>query len=348
LAAARDGGLVVAGTFAGEVDFGRGKLASPTGTIGFAVGLDAHGLTTWSRRFADRHGFAGASDVAVDSRGHAWIAGRFFTAIDLGDDVPLAAVDPASGSAFLLELDAGGAHVWHRALGRGLTLAAATDGALLVAGTTTSPVELAGTELRPTKPRREVAFLAKLDETHTVVWARSLGQGASCAPRVAADSLGGGAVVVTCSGPFDLDGRIVEVETKGGLVLSFHPDGHTRFARSLDGLGLNGSLEAVAVDGTGQVAVAGSCGDRGAVVFGASKVECEAQRLGTTLVGLLDGRGDVRWARSLPGDAATGKAVAFDGRGRVVLLADGYGSFDGIRFTPSSDWHRVQLVTFEP
>jgi hypothetical protein len=78
------GHVVLAGLFAGTVDFGGGPLESAGATDAFVVKLDANGNHVWSRRFGaalDEHAFA----VAIDAADGIAVLGGFVGTVDFGD-----------------------------------------------------------------------------------------------------------------------------------------------------------------------------------------------------------------------------------------------------------------------
>ena len=86
------GSVLIAGQFAGTIDFGGNALVSPAGeTDGFLAKLDAFGGHVWSRKLGGGGGFQRVTDVDVDAGGNAFITGYFDTVIDLGDGLLLSA-----------------------------------------------------------------------------------------------------------------------------------------------------------------------------------------------------------------------------------------------------------------
>ena len=62
------GHAVVAGTFSGSIDFGKGMLTSGGGVDGFVAKLDTQGCGTWQKGFGDAS-FQSASGVSADATG---------------------------------------------------------------------------------------------------------------------------------------------------------------------------------------------------------------------------------------------------------------------------------------
>ncbi len=77
------GHAVIAGTFSGAIDFGKGKLASGGGVDGFVAKLDTLGCGIWQKGFGDAS-FQGASGVSADAAGNVVITGSLSGTADLG------------------------------------------------------------------------------------------------------------------------------------------------------------------------------------------------------------------------------------------------------------------------
>ena len=75
--------VIVAGYFAGSVDFGGGALTSAGYDDAFVAKLAPGGGHVWSKRFGDAN-FQEAQAVAVDASGNAVVAGYFTGTVDFG------------------------------------------------------------------------------------------------------------------------------------------------------------------------------------------------------------------------------------------------------------------------
>ncbi len=95
------GHAVVAGTFSGAIDFGKGKLPSGGGVDGFVVKLDTLGCGIWQKGFGDAS-FQSASAVSADATGNVLITGSIAgsatfgggTLTAMGDDLFVAKFAP--------------------------------------------------------------------------------------------------------------------------------------------------------------------------------------------------------------------------------------------------------------
>lgn len=121
------GGVVVAGSFAGSVDFGTGTplLSAEQGGLdaGFCfacfpdivvLALDAQHSTLWAKRWGDVDGDS-AMDVAVAPNGAIFAAGSFTGTLDFGTGSPL--VSAGKADAFVVKLDASGTPLWAKRFG---------------------------------------------------------------------------------------------------------------------------------------------------------------------------------------------------------------------------------------
>jgi hypothetical protein len=86
------GHAVVAGTFSGAIDFGKGKIQSGGGVDGFVAKLDTLGCGTWQKGFGDTS-FQSASGVSADAAGNVLITGSIAGSANLGGGVLTASGD---------------------------------------------------------------------------------------------------------------------------------------------------------------------------------------------------------------------------------------------------------------
>jgi hypothetical protein len=86
------GHAVVAGTFSGAIDFGKGKLPSGGGVDGFVAKLDTQGCAIWQKGFGDAS-FQGASGVSADAAGNVLITGSIAGTANFGGAVLTASGD---------------------------------------------------------------------------------------------------------------------------------------------------------------------------------------------------------------------------------------------------------------
>lgn len=168
LALTADGGIAVAGTFAGTLRVGDRSLTSAGSTDVFVARFDAQGTPRWALRL----GGPGADTAQALT---AWserlvVAGNFDGNVDVGEHL-------VSGpSAFALSLAGDGAPTWLRLLGPETmpqALAASPDGALYLAGHFRGSLQLGEHALDA--HGQSDAFLGRLDDQGTPRWLLQLG-----------------------------------------------------------------------------------------------------------------------------------------------------------------------------
>ena len=155
------GNILVAGDFAGQVDFGGGPLISAGWYDAFVAKFDGSGTHLWSKRFGDINGqFTGG--IAVDSADNVAVAGYFDGTIDLGGG-PL--VCAGFDDAYLARFDPSGGHLWSDSFGDATDyqygIACATDaaGSVFMTGWFAGAMDFGGGTI--TSGGLEDAYLAK-------------------------------------------------------------------------------------------------------------------------------------------------------------------------------------------
>ncbi|WP_246357213.1 CBM96 family carbohydrate-binding protein, partial [Pyxidicoccus fallax] len=151
VAVSPDGGLLVAGTYMGTVDFGTGAL--PVAELGqniFIAKFSAAGQPVWSRGFVvSQEGAAGtvfSVELAADAQGGLVLTGSFNGVVNFGGGTlssgsytprPV----PQQMGLFLARFASDGAHAWSKAIAHGdyaptegTAIALAADGSVLVGG----------------------------------------------------------------------------------------------------------------------------------------------------------------------------------------------------------------------
>jgi len=264
IAADMAGNIYIAGSFSDSVDLGGKSLTSKGLSDAFVASYAAaSGTLRWALGFGDLKADA-AYAIAVDGSGNSSATGYFQGTTSLGGPPRTA----AATDAFVLALDPQGKYRWDATLGgqlyeygRGVTLDGA--GNVYVAGSFAGSGSFAGTQL--TASGADV-FVASFNAAGGGRWATGFGGASSDVAQ--AVGLGPAGVVVT--GYF---GQSVTLGTdtlldKGGndvLVAALDGSGAPVRGWALGG-GQADSGEAVAVDSTGNIYVAGYL--RGTVSFG--------------------------------------------------------------------------------
>lgn len=268
------GGVVVAGSFAGSVDFGTGTalISAEQGGLdaGFCLAcspdivvlaLDGAHATLWAKHWGDVEGDV-AFDVAVASSGEVFVVGSFQGTLSFGVGAPLTSA--GKSDAFVAKLDANGAPVWATrfgGVGDDVASALVLDGAgLWVGGSFTSGADFGK---GPTVVAGENdAFLSKLSQADGAITSSRV-LGASQRAGLSSLAVGPGGAVF---GAGYVRGKLGFAEkdhltyANDALVVAFDAAGSDAWARVF-GTGENDAANAVAVGASGAVLVTGSVGD---------------------------------------------------------------------------------------
>jgi hypothetical protein len=191
------GNVLVAGSFAGSIDFGGGSLLSAGSEDAFVAKLDASGQHLWSRRFGSA-GSDTASGVRADASGNVVVAG---TLSIQGPDV------------FVAKLDAGGAELWMHTYGdpaaqQAYGVDVDAVGHIALAGQLSGTIDFGGANGKLTSPGTNI-FVAKLDGTGHHLWSKRLGDGSQLATAVVSDGTGSVLVTGNMAGTMDVGPEIL-------------------------------------------------------------------------------------------------------------------------------------------
>lgn len=267
------GNSVVAGTFAGNLDFGAGPvLSSAGGTDIFVAKFNPDGAALWSKRFGDSAGPQAASAVAIDAQGNVIVAGSFRGSINLGgQDL----TTNGGADVFVAKLDASGDHIWSKSSGspsddEAHGVAVDANGDVYLTGHFRSSV-VVGPNITLTSAGGEDAFLVKLDPSGKTLWGKSFGNSANQrAVGVAADAAGNVVVTGAFSGQIDFGkGPSSSAGSNDGFVAKLDPTGAPLWARAFGGAADQGGAT-VALSPLGQSWITGYFA--GTTDFGGGKV----------------------------------------------------------------------------
>lgn len=255
------GHINLVGSFAVGVDFGGGALASAGSFDAFVASFDAGGTHRWSKRFGGSL-LDQANGVAVDGAGNIVITGEFRQSVDFGGGWLAGA---GESDAFLVSLDSSGAHRWSRRLGgleidHGQAVAMDASGKTVFSGHFYQGADFGGGVL--TSAGQADVVLASYDADGAHLWSKRLGgTSGDTSHGVAVGPSGTIALVGHFQGTADFGGAPLRAE--GGLegfVASYAPTGTHRWSKRLGGP-LFDIARGVAVDGVGNLFIAGSFGD---------------------------------------------------------------------------------------
>lgn len=269
-----EGGLLVAGSFAGEVAFAPDRepaLRRSSGDVdAFVASFSKAGQLRWVRSFGGA-GADVASAAARTTAGEVVVAGWFSGAVDFdpgeGESVALA---EGFSDGFVLALTSGGDFRWSWTVGgelidQLLALSAGDDGGLWATGifvdsiavdTTPTPTQL------DSRGRSDLVVL-RLDEDGRPLWATAVGgEAADYGFAVAAAGEGTAVVGGRFGAEVDVDvdrlgGELSAEGASDGLVALFDGAGEVRWSRAIGGSRVD-RVQAVAAVGVEQVVVAGS------------------------------------------------------------------------------------------
>lgn len=296
----------------------------PTGGCEGADCVGAHVLSAGFGDAAEQRGSA----VAASDDG-AVLAAYATGAIDLGGGALSELGNSSKPDCVLGSFAEGGEHRWSRrfadCMARGVALAVGGD--VILAGSTDGKVDFGG---GPLPGGEEDVVLARFDAEGGHRWSRRLGGGGSqLATAVAVDAAGNTIVTGTFWGKLDFGRKggqpdelsLSSAGESDGFVAKLDAEGEALWARRFGGAEHHQAGTAVAVDGQGNIVLAGSF--KGTLGLGGDE---EAEGESDMFVAKLGPGGEVLWRRAAR-STSSGKAlgVAVDGAGNVVVV----GSFRG-------------------
>jgi hypothetical protein len=142
------GNVIVAGFFAGAVDFGGGALTSAGREDVYVAKFDPDGTHLWSKSFNDDNAQYAAA-ARTDASGNVIIAGYYAGAVDFGGGTLTGADDT---NVFVAKFDPDGTHLWSKGFGgpnAQYAYAVSTDasGDVIIAGMFYGTIDFGGGEL---------------------------------------------------------------------------------------------------------------------------------------------------------------------------------------------------------
>ena len=264
------GNVYVSGEFEDVAGFGATSLTSAGDEDVFVTKLDSSGAVVWAKNYGGADEDRGYS-VAVDATGNSFVSGTFENAAGFGATSLTSAGDV---DVFVTKLDSSGAVVWARNYGgadedRGYSVAVDSSGNLYLTGDIRAAAAFGATSL--TSAGGTDVFVAKLDSSGAVVWAK--GFGGTSADRgysVAVDSRGN----VHVTGQFNetIAFGATSLTSAGGadvFVTTLDSSGAVVWARGFGGTFLDRGYS-LAVDASGNLFVAGWFEDT--ATFGATSL----------------------------------------------------------------------------
>ncbi len=172
MATTPEGGVVLCGTFRGEIDFGPFHLVSAgLSDDMFVSSIDADGTPVWAKRFGDAQ-FQWCRGVGVDVNGDVTIAADVHGTVDFGGP---ALVSAGQSDLGLARFDATGQHLWSALHGNSQSqvvrsLAMDATGGVVVAGESSQPTDFGGGVVD--SGNNADMFVARYDEDGGLEWVK--------------------------------------------------------------------------------------------------------------------------------------------------------------------------------
>ncbi|WP_437950216.1 hypothetical protein WME98_04885 [Sorangium sp. So ce296] len=325
------------GDAAGEGGAGSGSAGSGSGagsgssagngSSAGSGGAPGTGDSLWSLHFGStvRQASVSGGRIAVDGAGHVILAIEVAEGVDLGDG-PLSTEGRSDVS--LAKFGGEGQLIWHKRLfdaGYVQDVAVNPAGLIALAGRARqTSIDLGG---GPLVGGSLDAFVAVFTADGEHVWSARSGAGSYVVwDSIDVDAAGNVVVAVSFTGQISLCGRsLTSATVDDSYVAKFDPAGHCLWVKQL------GATEThdVALDATGNVALAGSFGygDMKTIDLGGGPLTSAGRE--DVFVAKLDAAGAHLWSKRF-GDEALQRAygVAVDGSGAVVIGGTFLGSVD--------------------
>jgi hypothetical protein len=334
VALARDGSLVVVGSYSGlgeAVDVGGGPLPDhgdledvETSDDVFVARYRPDGSHLGSIGFGGRDSMVRWSGLALDAWDNSLVVGRYAGTPDLGHGpLPLAGFD-GRDAAWLLKLSARGVPLWsHGFSGSGLvgiSDVAAAGGHVYVVGSYTGTLDVPGAGRLERSTESPGTWLLVLDSEGRALSLHGLvgGRGGSYPTALEVDGTGALVLGVMAAGEVELGGTVTERAAWTPHVVKYGPDLRYHWHKALtDGSAGHPSLwQDVRVGPGDAIAVTGAY--EGTLSFAGAA--WPALHGAEAYVALLGPEGEERWVDTVRGDGLqAGLSVAFSPGGRVYV-----------------------------
>ncbi|MDZ4827031.1 MAG: fibronectin type III domain-containing protein [Actinomycetota bacterium] len=325
------GNTVIGGTFRGAANFGNGDVtSSPAGDI-FVAKYSPAGALLWANNYPSEVNGNELNSVATDAAGNVFVAGAFFGTFNLGGGQ---LVNGQSGyrDAFVAKYSPTGAHLWSRRFG-GIIDDAANAVAVDNFGNPVftgffrgKNIDFAGKPLTSAVFGGYDAFVVKLSSatgTSSLAFATPCGSivahGIAIGPNN--EIVIAGALSVACN----FGSGFVTQNNTDVFVAKYDASGSFLWAKAFGNMWGDGA-KSVAVDGSGNVIIAGSFAE--VVDFGTGPLGKQGWD-GWAFVAKYTSSGVPVWSKGFGGGTMTqGNGVAVDAAGRVTLVGTYGGTID--------------------
>lgn len=323
---ATSGGVALAGTFSGTMDFGTGPLESYFGSDLFVSELADTGTPAWGGHTGGAS-YLGQQGVVVAPNGDVVATGMFTDSIGFGG-APLKATGQAS---YLVRFDAAGNLIWQLLLGSdtgsvtAASVAIDAEDNIVIAGSFYGEVSVGGADL--VSPG-QAAFVAKFDPSGKPIFGHGYAGSGHGAVAVACDAFGNTVIYGRNGG--DLYAGDTELIAAGqeAFIAKLDRDGHDLWAIALRSAETYMQPTGLGLSPAGEVVVAG--GFYTTVHLGALEAGSVNQS-GTAFVGKLSAEGKPLWLEGFGGDGPTGNiasAVTVGSAGEIYVAGNYTGNAD--------------------
>lgn len=253
------GGVETCAADGASFDACAGEILPVAETCGVAVDTDCDGmLADCTVSFQHDYRGAGPRFVEENDDGSFYVSGEFSGNINLGGSVLTA---PGNSATFLLKTDAGGNHLWSKALRGNVSVGnqghvSDADGNVFVFGSMQGSADFGGGPL--TASGTTASYLAKFDATGAHVFSRLFdNDDLLTAGGIAIDALGDIVLVGSFRGTADFGGVPMDSPgTVAAYVVKLDGEGDFVWGTHAGGDGIQSVFD-VALDGAGNVHIVG-------------------------------------------------------------------------------------------
>ena len=325
IAVGSSGDVLITGTFDGSVDFGGGTLVATAGSNDvFMAKFDTNGNHIWSQRYGGS-GLQQGTVAAFDASGNMFVAGYSYNgSVDFGGG-PLTTT---FADAWVVKLDASGAHVWSRRIGdvspsmatakyqdsRGIAVDG--SGSAIITGSWGGKVDFGAGPINAVGDYS--GYVVKYDAGGAYQWNRTFGDPAGSVTwnTVAIDGSDNVSVAGDCTGTFDFGGGpLTGAGSDNAFIFSLDSSGAHRWSHVFSNPSGFSAAFGVAANAAGDVSITGDFTDT--VNFGGGTI---ANQSGDDLfLAKFDTNGAHTWSQGFGPGSAFGQSTAMTSSGEVLV-----------------------------
>jgi len=337
--------IIVAGTFAGTVNFGGTTLTANNLSSMFIAKYTPSGSLLWVKGFGGNAlKYDSGLSVAVDSGDNIVMLGQLESAnVNFGSGITLS--PPGSSSLVLVKLSSSGTTQWAEAYGSYVapqSLALDSSGNIVVTGQVEGSTDFGGGAITSPNPGTFSSFVVKYSSSGAYQWAKVFGGSSSDSGYgIAADPRTGNIIVTGgFSGTANFGGGNVSVAAGAVYLAGYDPSGNFLWEQSSGGTAGSSLGTAVQIDANGNMVLIGFKGCPwyvGGAWNNSGGYFVQAFTISGNTAPVL------KWYK-FPGASTTGSSqgngVAFDSSGHVLItgwLDYGTVDFGGISVTTTAN-----------